>query len=119
MDLGSALDGSGEVHYRCYWLQLHCVSELLIPGPLDDLGLFGSSSLVPKQRAVTSTGAYVLMDLGSVNLGRFVVSGLCTGPFVCLPPLARGHSGKHQAASFKPQASSIKLDSQENVGYKI
>ena len=30
----------------------------LIPGPLDHLVLFGSSLLVPKQRAVTSTGAY-------------------------------------------------------------
>ena len=39
----------------------------LIPGPLDHLVLFGSSLLVPKQRAVTSTGAYVLMDLGSAS----------------------------------------------------
>ena len=65
--LRSALDGSGRSLARCYWLQLHCVSEPLIPGPLDHPVLFGSSSLVPKQLAVTSTGAYVLMDLGSVR----------------------------------------------------
>ena len=59
----------------------------LIPGPLDHLGLFGSSLLVPKQRAVTSTGAYVLMDLGSVVVWprRFEHQQLIPG----LLPLAR------------------------------
>jgi hypothetical protein len=40
-------------------------TPVMIPGPFN-LGLFGSSLLVPKQRAVTSTGAN-RMDLGSVN----------------------------------------------------
>ena len=30
MDLGSALDGSGKSLARFYWLQRHCVSELLV-----------------------------------------------------------------------------------------
>ena len=30
MDLGSALDGSGKSLARFYWLQHHCVSELLV-----------------------------------------------------------------------------------------
>ena len=32
IDLRSALDGSGRSLARFYWLQLHCVSGLLIPG---------------------------------------------------------------------------------------
>ena len=92
----------------------------LISGPLDHLGLFGSSSLVPKQRAVTSTGAYVLMDLRSAldgsgkSLARFYwlqlhcVSGPLVLSFVCgLRHMQPGR--KRQASSHKLQAPSIKL----------
>mgnify|MGYP001156893917 CR=1 FL=1 len=59
MDLGSACQGGQrETSPHDTWT--------LISEPFD-LGLFGSLLLVPKQRAVTSTGAYVLMDLGSVE----------------------------------------------------
>ena len=58
-------------------------------------------------------------DLGSVNLGRFVVSGRCTGPFVCLGDpkslsanlfveAQEGPGSKQQAASGKHQAPSTK-----------
>jgi len=81
----------------------------LIPGPFN-LGLFGSSLLVPKQRAVTSTGAY-RMDLGSVR-GLYLETGLqslagpARGPWQEARVLPRGR--KLQATSRKQQATSNK-----------
>ena len=104
-------------------MAIYTLPTLLIPGPFN-LGLFGSSSLVPKQRAVTSTGAYVLMDLRSALDG----SGKSLARFYWLQRhcvserLVLSCAGGLRAASGKPQASSHKhqvLDSQENVGYKI
>ena len=48
-------------------MAIYTLPTLLISGPFN-LGLFGSSLLVPKQRAVTSTGAY-RMDLRSACQG--------------------------------------------------